>query len=247
MFLDAKDTALDGPDVHVRGTRDDLEPANLPRGHVELVCIHQRDVWRLVPGSPRPVPDVGPAKSLNQIGKRGVAHGVIEGGGVSVAGTHAQRVGVGIRVAGDTRETSSPRTGVTTPQQLVDRHAVELGQSQEIVSVGRGLAALPLGDGLTAHAQAGRKSLLRKAVRMAQVAETTGYVYVHVRLLTSCRGSAAPRERPCLLAASRGTQAHWHATTFAVAPGTRHHLWFAFCTAGLREGKQMPATQSCGR
>ena len=82
---------------------------------------------------------------------------------------------------------------------------------------------------------------------MAQVAETTGYVYVHVRLLTSCRGSAAPRERPCLLAASRGTQAHWHATTFAVAPGTRHHLWFAFCTAGLREGKQMPATQSCGR
>ena len=247
MFLDAKDTALDRPDVHVRGARDDLERPISPVDTSNSYASTSGMSGALVPGSPRPVPDVGPTKGLEQIGKarrRPWCH----------RGQGCQRH----RHPRPTRRRRHPR-GRRHPrnQQSQNRrhHAPAVRrsscrrarQSQEIVSVGRGLAALPLGDGLTAHAQAGRKSLLRS--RAYGAGRRDDGLCPTFMCGSSPLVAAAPRPGSvhAFWPHLRGTQAHWHATTFAVAPGTRHHLWFAFCTAGLREGKQMPATQSCGR
>ena len=68
---------------------------------------------------------------------------------------------------------------VLAVEQLVERHAVETCEGDEVVGVGRGLGALPLRDGLAAHAELGGEGFLREAGLPAEVGEPVCNLCVH--------------------------------------------------------------------
>ena len=65
-------------------------------------------------------------------------------------------------------------------EELVQRDAVEARKRDEVVGVGRGLAALPLAHGLATHAQLRGKRLLRVAGRLSPRDQTLCHLHVHV-------------------------------------------------------------------
>ena len=64
-------------------------------------------------------------------------------------------------------------------QQLVERHAVELCERDEVVGVGRRLRALPLRHSLARHAQLLRERFLRQSRLLATRRQALGDLDVH--------------------------------------------------------------------
>ena len=69
--------------------------------------------------------------------------------------------------------------GFVHVQKLIQRHAVELRQGNEVVGVGRRLGALPLGNGLARHAQLLRQGLLRQSRKPPARGQALGNFDIH--------------------------------------------------------------------
>ena len=69
--------------------------------------------------------------------------------------------------------------GLIHIQKLVQRHSVELRQSDEVVGVGRRLGALPLGYGLARNAQFLRQGLLRQSRKPPARGQALGNFDIH--------------------------------------------------------------------
>lgn len=64
-------------------------------------------------------------------------------------------------------------------QQLIQRHAIQRGECNEVIGIGRGFAALPFADSLATHAQLGGKRLLRKPGSLAAIDEALCHRKIH--------------------------------------------------------------------
>ena len=64
-------------------------------------------------------------------------------------------------------------------QQLIQRHAIQRGERNEVIGIGRGFTALPFADSLAAHAQLGGKRFLRKPGCFAAIDEALCHRKIH--------------------------------------------------------------------
>jgi hypothetical protein len=64
-------------------------------------------------------------------------------------------------------------------QQLVERHAVQIGQGNEVPHIGRRLGPFPFGNGLARQPQLLGQALLGKAALTAQLGKALGNLHVH--------------------------------------------------------------------
>lgn len=64
-------------------------------------------------------------------------------------------------------------------QQLIQRHAIQRGERNKVIGIGRAFAALPFTDSLTTHTQLGGKRLLRKPGSLAAINEPLRHRKIH--------------------------------------------------------------------
>ena len=64
-------------------------------------------------------------------------------------------------------------------QQLIQRHAIQRGERNKVIGIGRGFAALPFTDSLTTHTQLSGKRLLRKSGSLAAINEPLRHRKIH--------------------------------------------------------------------
>ena len=64
-------------------------------------------------------------------------------------------------------------------QQLIQRHAIQRGERNKVIGIGRGFAALPFTDSLTTHTQLSGKRLLRKPGSLAAINEPLRHRKIH--------------------------------------------------------------------
>lgn len=81
-------------------------------------------------------------------------------------------------------------------QQLIQRHAIQCGERNEVIGIGRGFAAFPFADSLAAHTQLGGKRLLRKPGSFASIDEPLRHCKIHgssFRMMIESNGSSMSR------------------------------------------------------
>lgn len=64
-------------------------------------------------------------------------------------------------------------------QQFIQRHAIQRGECNKVIGIGRGFAALPFTDSLAAYTQLGGKGLLRKPGSLAAINEPLRHRKIH--------------------------------------------------------------------
>lgn len=64
-------------------------------------------------------------------------------------------------------------------QQFIQRHAIQRGECNKVIGIGRGFAALPFADSLAAYAKLSSKRLLRKPGSFATIDETLCHRKIH--------------------------------------------------------------------
>ena len=64
-------------------------------------------------------------------------------------------------------------------QQLIQRHAIQCSECNEVIGIGRGFTALPFADSLAAHTQLGGKRFLRKPGSLAAIDEALCHRKIH--------------------------------------------------------------------
>ena len=64
-------------------------------------------------------------------------------------------------------------------QQFIERDAIQRGERNEVIGIGRGFAALPFTNSLAAYVQLGSKRLLRKAGSFTAIDEALCHRKIH--------------------------------------------------------------------